>query len=76
MMSEDALAYRLQRGLDQEDEQMALLVQRVSGAYRNGYFFPDLAGVGFSHNAFVWNSDIDSKAGMIRLVYSALAHVL
>ncbi len=69
MMSEDALAYRLQRGLDQEDEQMALLVQRVSGSYRNGSFFPDLAGVGFSQNAFVWNSEIDPKAGMIRLVF-------
>jgi hypothetical protein len=31
-MNEDALTYRLQRGLDQHDEQMALLVQRVSGA--------------------------------------------
>jgi len=68
-MSRDALTYRLQRGLDQQDEQMALLVQRVSGSYRNGYFFPDLAGVGMSHNAFVWKSDLDPKAGMIRLVF-------
>ncbi len=68
-MSEDALTYRLQRGLDQQDEQMALLVQRVSGSYRNGYFFPDLAGVGMSHNAFVWKSDLDPKAGMLRLVF-------
>jgi hypothetical protein len=68
-MSKDALTYRLQRGLDQKDEQMALLVQRVSGSYRNGYFFPDLAGVGMSHNAFVWKSDLDPKAGMLRLVF-------
>jgi len=68
-MSQDALTYRLQRGLDQQDEQMALLVQRVSGSYRNGYFFPDLAGVGMSHNAFVWKSDLDPKAGMLRLVF-------
>jgi len=68
-MSKDALTYRLQRGLDQQDEQMALLVQRVSGSYRNGYFFPDLAGVGMSHNAFVWKSDLDPKAGMLRLVF-------
>ena len=46
MMSEDALAYRLQRGLAKKDEQMALLVQRVSGAHHGHYFFPDLAGVG------------------------------
>jgi hypothetical protein len=68
-MGEDALTYRLQRGLDQEDEQMALLVQRVSGSYRDGYFFPDLAGVGFSHNTFVWKPELDAKAGMLRLVF-------
>jgi hypothetical protein len=68
-MSKAALTYRLQRGLDQQDEQMALLVQRVSGSYRNGYFFPDLAGVGMSRNAFVWKSDLDPKAGMLRLVF-------
>ena len=68
-MDESALAYRLQRGLDQQDEQMALLVQRVSGSYKKNYFFPDLAGVGVSHNTFVWKSDLDPKAGMLRLVF-------
>ncbi len=68
-MDENALTYRLQRGLDQQDEQMALLVQRVSGSYQNHYFFPALAGVGFSHNTFVWNSELDPKAGMLRLVF-------
>jgi hypothetical protein len=67
-MNEDALAYRLQRGLDQLDEQMALLIQRVSGSYRRNYFFPDLAGVGNSYNTFVWRKDMDPKAGMLRLV--------
>ncbi|MHC5075716.1 MAG: PEP/pyruvate-binding domain-containing protein [Planctomycetota bacterium] len=68
-MSEDALTYRLQRGLDKSDEQMALLIQRVSGSYRKSYFFPDLAGVGISHNTFVWKSDLDPEAGMLRLVF-------
>jgi len=68
-MDESALAYRLQRGLDQQDEQMALLVQRVSGSYKKSYFFPDLAGVGVSYNTFVWKSDLDPKAGMLRLVF-------
>jgi len=68
-MDEDALAYRLQRGLDQQDEQMALLVQRVSGSYKKNYFFPDLAGVGVSYNTFVWKSELDPKAGMLRLVF-------
>lgn len=68
-MDESALAYRLQRGLDRQDEQMALLVQRVSGSYKNNHFFPDLAGVGVSYNTFVWKPELDPKAGMLRLVY-------
>lgn len=67
-LNEDALAYRLQRGLDKLDEQMALLVQRVSGIFHGKYFFPDVAGVGISYNAFVWKKDLDPKAGMLRLV--------
>ncbi len=47
---------------------MALLVQRVSGSYRKHYFFPELAGVGLSHNTFVWKQGLDPKAGMLRLV--------
>ncbi|HEX8960239.1 MAG TPA: PEP/pyruvate-binding domain-containing protein, partial [Geobacteraceae bacterium] len=69
MMGEEALSYRLQRGLDQQDEQMALLVQRVSGTYHRHYFFPDLAGVGISCNTFVWNRELDPRAGMLRLVF-------
>lgn len=67
-LNPDALAYRLQRGLDKHDEQMALLIQRVSGSYRGTYFFPDLAGVGVSHNPFAWNPKLDPAAGMLRLV--------
>ncbi|HRZ86504.1 MAG TPA: PEP/pyruvate-binding domain-containing protein [bacterium] len=68
-MSEDALAYRKQRGLDKLDEQMALLVQRVSGSHHSQYFFPDLAGVGMSYNTYVWNEQMDPKAGMLRMVF-------
>ena len=67
-MSEDALAYRRQRGLDQAEEQMALLIQRVSGSYRRHYYFPELAGVAASWNAFVWSEQIEPSAGMVRLV--------
>jgi len=67
-MGEDALSYRLQRGLDQLDEQMALLVQRVSGRYHEHFFYPDVAGVGVSYNTFVWNPQFDPGAGMLRMV--------
>ncbi|MBU4343110.1 MAG: PEP/pyruvate-binding domain-containing protein [Candidatus Omnitrophica bacterium] len=68
-MSEDALVYRKQRGLDKMDEQMALLIQRVSGAHHKHYFFPELAGVGVSHNTYVWNEGMNPRAGMLRLVF-------
>jgi hypothetical protein len=68
-MNVDALTYRLQRGLGRQDEQMALLVQRVSGSHRRHYFFPDLAGVGLSYNTFVWQKGMDPKAGMLRIVF-------
>jgi hypothetical protein len=67
-MGEDALAYRRQRGLDRAEEQMGLLIQRVSGSYRGHYYLPDLAGVGVSYNTFVWSKEMDPKAGMLRLV--------
>ena len=68
-MSEKALTYRLRRGLLQQDEQMALLVQRVSGAMCGHLYFPKIAGVGFSFNPYVWNREIDANAGMMRLVF-------
>lgn len=68
-MSEDALQYRLERGLDRQEEQVALLVQRVAGAYHGRYFFPEIAGVGLSYNTFVWDEAMDPHAGMLRLVF-------
>ena len=68
-MNDDALTYRKQRGLDKLDEQMALLVQRVSGGHHKDYFFPDIAGVGVSYNTYVWNENMDPKEGMLRMVF-------
>ena len=68
-MSEKALRYRAQRGILDKDEQMSLLVQRVSGAMYGNRFFPQIAGVGFSYNAYVWNEEIDPRAGVLRLVF-------
>ncbi len=67
-MNEDALAYRLNRGLSEKDEQMAILVQRVSGDYYEDIFFPHIAGVGNSSNLYVWDDSVDMTAGMLRLV--------
>jgi pyruvate,water dikinase len=68
-MSEKALRYRAQRKLLDRDEQMSLLVQRVSGQWYGGLFYPHVAGVGLSLNPYVWNKAIDPQAGVVRLVF-------
>jgi pyruvate,water dikinase len=68
-LNPDALCYRSKRGLGANDEQMAILVQRVSGMPYRQYFFPTLAGVAFSRNLYAWNDRIDSRQGVIRLVF-------
>ncbi len=67
-MSERALRYRADRGILDRDEQMGLLVQRVSGAQHGTLFFPLIAGVGLSFNPYVWSKEIDPRMGMVRLV--------
>ena len=68
-MSERALRYRDRRGMLDKDEQMGLLVMRVSGKAYGKNFYPPVAGVGFSFNPYVWSKDIDPAAGVIRLVF-------
>ncbi len=76
-MSEKALSYRARRNLLEHDEQMALLVQRVSGAaHTESSFFPQVAGVGFSLNPYVWDEGIDPKAGALRLVFGLGTHAV
>jgi hypothetical protein len=68
-MSPEALLYRAHRGLIDRDEQMAILVQRVSGAVHGHLFYPQVAGVGLSYNPYVWSERIDPEAGVLRLVF-------
>ncbi|MBQ1688453.1 MAG: phosphoenolpyruvate synthase [Lachnospiraceae bacterium] len=67
-MSLSALDYRKRRGLEKRDEQMALLVQRVSGSYYGSNYMPCAAGVGYSYSPYKIMKDTDPKAGMLRLV--------
>ncbi len=68
-MSTEALRYRERRGLLELDEQMALLVMRVSGSRYGNFFYPQAAGVGFSFNPYAWSEYIDPHAGVLRLVF-------
>ena len=67
-MSERALMYRARRGILDRDEQMGLLVQRVSGVQQSNLFYPHVAGVALSFNPYAWSEQIDPTMGMVRLV--------
>ena len=66
-VSLSALDYRKRRGLDQLDEQMALLIQRVSGSRHQDFFMPCAAGVGYSESPYRLGVR-HPEAGMLRLV--------
>ena len=62
-----ALDYRKRRGLEKLDEQMSLLVQRVSGSHYEGVFLPSAAGVGYSTSPYRMGVE-HPEEGMLRLV--------
>ena len=68
-MSEKALRYRDRCKILEKDEQMSLLVQRVSGNLNSNIFYPLVAGVAYSFNPYVWHKDIDPSSGVLRLVF-------
>ena len=66
-MGLSALDYRKRRGLDKRDEQMAILVQRVSGSRYEDFYMPCAAGVGYSISPYRFSPEHPSE-GMLRLV--------
>ena len=66
-MSMSALDYRKRRGLENRDEQMALLVQRVSGSRYGDFVMPTAAGVGYSVSPYHMGME-KLQHGMLRLV--------
>jgi pyruvate,water dikinase len=68
-LSEKALRYRNEFSILDKDEQMSLLVQRVSGDLHGHMFYPLVAGVGYSYNPYVWNQNILPESGVLRLVF-------
>jgi hypothetical protein len=63
------ILYRQHMGLVDYDERMAVLIQKVQGTQCCNFFFPTLAGVGFSLNPFRWNPRIRQEDGFLRLVW-------
>ena len=67
-MSLSALDYRRRRHLAARDEEMAVLVMRVSGSHFGDFFMPCAAGVGYSCSPYRFLETLSPKAGMLRLV--------
>lgn len=68
VLNPDALAYRKQMNLIDYDERMAILIQRVAGNVHHDKCYPQIAGVGFSHNPYRWTPQID-RSGFLRIVW-------
>lgn len=68
IMSPDAIFYRRAQNLDDYDERMAILLQKVQGERYGKYFLPYAAGVGFSYNPFIWNKKLRAEDGFLRIV--------
>ena len=68
-LNPDAILYRKKNHLIDYDERMAILLQIVQGNRYGRYFFPSVAGVGFSQNSLRWNPEIRREEGFLRIVW-------
>lgn len=68
-LNPDAILYRQKHQLIDYDERMAILLQTVIGKAHGRYFFPSVAGVGFSRNNLRWNPNIRKEDGFLRMVW-------
>lgn len=64
----DPLLYRREHELQDYDEDMAVLIQKVVGARFGPYFAPAFAGVAFSRNDYRWSPRIKKEDGLMRIV--------
>ncbi|HBX68312.1 MAG TPA: hypothetical protein DEH25_02695 [Chloroflexi bacterium] len=68
-LNPDALLYRRSMGLQDYDERLAVLIQVVEGERCGKYYFPQIAGVGFSRNLYRWSPEIRKEDGFLRMVW-------
>lgn len=68
-LNPDALLYRRNKGLQDYDERMAILIMVVEGEQYKNYYLPDAAGVAFSRNLYRWAPQIRREDGFVRLVW-------
>jgi hypothetical protein len=64
----DPIEYRAARGLLDQHEEMAVMVQEVVGTRMGRYYLPAFSGVAFSNNELRWSPRIRRDDGLLRLV--------
>jgi len=63
----EATSYREKHGLGDDD--MGIIVIRMSGRWHGRYYYPTIAGVGYSQNFRRWNKRVKQKDGVLRIVF-------
>ncbi|MHC4954470.1 MAG: PEP/pyruvate-binding domain-containing protein [Planctomycetota bacterium] len=76
VFSSDAVAYRRRHDLLDHDERMGVMIQRVVGQHRGGFYFPEFAGVAFSRNDYRWSRRILREDGLLRMVIGLGTHAV
>jgi hypothetical protein len=64
----DPIQYRSERGLLDDHEEMATMIQEVVGVRAGRYFLPAFSGVAFSNNDLRWSPRIRREDGLLRMV--------
>ena len=62
-----ALSYKKRHGLG-EDE-MGIIIMRMTGRWRGSCYYPTLGGVGYSKNYRRWTTRVRQEDGVLRLVF-------
>jgi len=62
-----AVSYRIKHELGGDD--MGIILMRMSGHWRGPYYYPTMAGVGYSQNYRRWNPRLRQEDGVLRIVF-------
>lgn len=62
-----ALSYRAKHGLGDDD--MGIVLIRMAGQWRGRYYYPTMAGVGYSQNFRRWSTRMKQADGVLRVVF-------
>lgn len=62
-----ALSYRAKHCLGDDD--MGIVLIRMAGQWRGRYYYPTMAGVGYSQNFRRWSTRIKQDDGVLRIVF-------